>query len=237
MNIYIVKNNPISIKMNSNAWVIWNELVKFKENIKYITMEIFTGFLDIEIIFDNNSELFSKKIFEQINHILYINDSTFLLKLQITNESHIINLFEKLYYPPNVNTMIIVINTPFSEAISCVYDCIKLLNLPECLEQLKIISSIPFDLSNLPTGLFLLDISESKCKFNLDYLPNSLKVLYLPELPLIQSNKYQYIYKLTNLSNLPSSLIEINIGTNRNIVWTSIEELIKNFDKINNDFL
>jgi len=222
--------------MSTIGWILWNELVKSDYKIKYIEMLITIENINIQIIFDNNSSLeyFSIKIFKQINYILNSDVNNNLLKfdLQMISNNNIVNLFENLNYPPNVNTIIIMIDTFCSKSFLLTCNNIKLFNLPEQLVQLQIISLIPFDLSNLPTKIFLLDISKSDCNFNLNYLPDSIKVLYLPELSIIIQNNYQYQYKLSDLSNLPSSLIEINIGNNKNIVYTSIENLIKNF---NND--
>ena len=54
--------------------------------------------------------------------------------------------------------------------------------------------------------IILLDVQETECKFNLDYLPDSIQILCLPN--IITSK----IYKLLDLSNLPYSLVEINFG-------------------------
>lgn len=46
---------------------------------------------------------------------------------------------------------------------------IKLNNLSKELKKLKISSAYPFDIPNLPIDLVELDLSDSMCKFNLDF--------------------------------------------------------------------
>ena len=221
--------------MSTINFIIWNELHKSDYKIKDIEIIIYTKYIDIQTTFTDSSSLehFSTKIFKQINYILNVNlnHNMFGLNLQMMNYNNIINLFENLNYPSNVNMMFIMIDTIISKSFLQMFNNIKLYNLPEQLEELKITSHIPFDLSNLPTKMFLLDISASECKFNLDYLPESIKILYLPDLPVIIQYNYKYQYELSDLLNLPSSLIEINIGTNRNLVYTSVKKLTENFQK------
>jgi len=220
-------------------WIIWNELVKSNYNIKCIEMLITSVYIDIQISFENYNSIehFSLKIFKQINQRLNTNVNNNLLQLCLhkINDDNPVNLFENLNYPQNVHRIIIMVDSLSSKIFLSNTNCFKLFNLPEQLEELKIISSIPFDLSKLPTKIFLLDILNSKCKFNLDYLPDSIKIIYLSELLNFfdmtqEDNEYQY--KLSDLINLPSSLIEINIGHPcKNIVYSSVQKLIKNFEK------
>lgn len=205
---------------------IWDELVKSEYQLKLIEIIIETKLLEIHIIFDNYCDLNNftndifNKYFHSMNNIEISNNSLWI------NFNHItIHTFETLNYPSNVNMIKILVNNETSKLIKSSFYKIKLFNLPTNLTQLKILSLYPFDLSNLPTTLILLDIEETECKFNLDYLPDSIQILYLPN--IITSK----IYKLLDLSNLPSSLVEINFSNF--IIYKSIDELM---EKFKNDF-
>lgn len=205
---------------------IWDELVKSEYQLKLIEIIIETKLLEIHIIFDNYCDLNNftndifNKYFHSMNNIEISNNSLWI------NFNHTtIHTFETLNYPSNVNMIKILVNNETSKLIKSSFYKIKLFNLPTNLTQLKILSLYPFDLSNLPTTLILLDIEETECKFNLDYLPDSIQILYLPN--IITSK----IYKLLDLSNLPSSLVEINFSNF--IIYKSIDELM---EKFKNDF-
>ena len=205
---------------------IWDELVKSEYQLKLIEIIIETKLLEIHIIFDNYCDLnnFTNDIFNKYFHSMN--------NIEISNNSLWINLFhttidtfETLNYPSNVNMIKIMVKNEIQNLIKSPFYQTKLFNLPENLTQLKIISLYLFDLSNLPTQIILLDIEETECKFNLDYLPDSIQILYLPN--IITSK----IYKLLDLSNLPSSLVEINFSNF--IIYKSIDELM---EKFKNDF-
>lgn len=222
--------------MNNNTWIIWNELVKTNYKINDMTICInnnpinfHQNSLEIKIKFDNSKELekFSNFVFIQYGIDIRIDtfDNSFEIELKNLNPNYKINknLLENISFPINVDSIKIInyLNNTKDKKISLV----KLFNLPENLHQLKIFSlSTSFDLSNLPTSLILLDISECEPKLNLDYLPCGLKILYLPESPVILKNNFNYSYNLSDLSNLPSSLIEINLG---HVIFKSIDDLIK----------
>lgn len=205
---------------------IWDELVKSEYQLKLIEIIIEAKLVEIHIIFDNYCDLnnFTNDIFNKYFHSMN--------NIEISNNSLWINLFhttidtfETLNYPSNVNMIKIMVKNEIQNLIKSPFYQTKLFNLPENLTQLKIISLYPFDLSNLPTQIILLDIEETECKFNLDYLPDSIQILYLPN--IITSK----IYKLLDLSNLPSSLVEINFSNF--IIYKSIDELM---EKFKNDF-
>jgi hypothetical protein len=203
---------------------IWDELVKSEYQLKLIEITIGAKLLEINIIFNNYNDLddFTNYIFSKyyhsMNNIKPSNNSLLLNLFHIT-----IDIFETLNYPPNVNMIKIMVNNEIQKLIKSPFYYIKLFNLPTNLTQLKILSLYPFDLSNLPTTLILLDIQETECKFNLDYLPDSIQILCLPN--IITSK----IYKLLDLSNLPSSLVEINFSNF--IIYKSIGELMEKFNK------
>jgi len=163
-----------------------------------------------------------------------IYDNSFQIELKNLNHTHHTNncILENLIFPSNVENIEIINNINYYNLLNISnISNIKLYNLSENLLQLKISSSgILFDLSNIPTSLFLLDVSECKLKLNFDYLPIGLKILYLPEFPILVKDNYNYPYNLSDLSNLPSSLIQINIGYSIN--FKSIDDLMKTFDKI-----
>ena len=203
---------------------IWDELVKSEYQLKLIEITIEAKLLEIHIIFDNYCDLnnFTNDIFNKYYHSMN--------NIEIPNNSLWINLFhttiytfETLNYPSNVNMIKILVNNEISKLIKSLFYQIKLFNLPANLKQLKILSSYPFNLTNLPTQLILLDIQEIECKFNLDYLPDSIQILSLPN--IITSK----IYKLLDLSNLPYSLVQINFGNF--IIYKSIGELMEKFNK------
>jgi hypothetical protein len=210
---------------------IWNELVKSEYQLKLIEITIGAKLLEIHIIFDNHNDLdnFTNDIFNKYYHSMNnIEPSNNSLLLNIFHTT--IDTFETLNYPPNVNIIkIYKVNNQTSKLIKSSFYQIKLFNLPEKLTQLKIVSLYTFDLSNLPTQIILLDIAESPCKFNLDYLPDSIQILYFPPIVKTIHNDFYYFYKLSDLSNLPSSLIELNFGNF--IIYKSIGELMEKFNK------
>lgn len=210
---------------------IWNELVKSNYQLETIEITIGSKLLEINIIFDNYNNLdnfinyISKKYYCSVNNIEPSNNALLLNLFHHTK----IDTFETLNYPPNVNMIKIMVENEIQKLIKSPFYKIKLFNLPSNLTQLKIISLYPFDLSNLPTQIILLDIAESHCKFNLDYLPDSIQILYFPPIVEIIRNDFYYYYKLSDLSNLPSSLIELNFGNF--IIYKSIGELMEKFNK------
>lgn len=233
--------------MNNNAWIIWNELVKINCEISHLTVyvnyfpfNIYYNSLEIKIKFENYDmiEKISNQIFKQYGIDIHVDtyDNSFEIELKNSNPTHQTNksILENLSFPQDIDN--IEIKNSFVVADLLYNICIPLFNLPENLSQLKIFTlAMSFDLSNLPISLFLLDVSECRPKLNLDYLSNGLKVLYLPE----PSNS-NYVYNLTNLSNLPSSLVEIYVGS---VKFNSVGNLIETFDekikhkiKLNNEY-
>lgn len=210
---------------------LWNELIEFNSSFNEIELHINSRSIIISVKFDSDKDQinFCDKIFVKYNHIINSvrsNELSFVFYCHIFYAGEIqdtIKIFESLNFPSNVNMMKIMCGLEIDN------DAIKLNNLPENLSQLKIISASSFDLSNLPTQIFLLDISESNCKFNLDYLPSSLKVLYLPFMFLTNGNNYQnnHSFKFEDFLNLPSSLTEINIGSNGKIVYNTTKEFVE----------
>lgn len=214
--------------MNNNAWIIWNELTKTDYKIDSITINIcnsnsslWYNLLEIKVKFEffDDVNMFSNKIFKKYGIDIHVDTYNYSFDVELKKSQY--NMLDNLKFPSNVNSI---------KILSCIIVCnesnvIKLFNLPENLCQLKIISLYQlFDLSNIPTNLILLDISECEQKINLDYLPEGLKILYLPE---IKNNKPTN-YIINDLSNLPSSLIEINIGT---IIFVSTKDLMKTFNE------
>lgn len=209
---------------------IWNELVETNYQLETIEITIGTKLLEINIIFNNYNDLddFTNDIFNKYYHSMNnINPSNNSLLLNLFHTT--IDTFETLNYPPNVNMIKIMVRNEIQKLIKSPFYQTKLFNLPTNLAQLKIVSKFPFDLSNLPTQIILLDIAESPCKFNLDYLPDSIQILYLPPVVKTTRNDFNYFYKLLDLSNLPSSLVEINLGNF--IIYKSIGELMEKFNK------
>lgn len=195
---------------------IWNELIQTNYSIEKINIHIFNYTnIGIEIKFVNLKDLI--KLSEHIFNLIYIslifdytnNTTNLYLDIDLINKPY------NLSFPSNVNELELMINDDLSTNIKFVQNIFNLLkNLPENLYQLKINTSIPFDISNLPTKLFLLDITNSYYKFDINYLPNSIKILYLPSINLykIKSQNSEYIYKLDDFMNLPTSINEINFG-------------------------
>jgi hypothetical protein len=226
--------------MNNNSWIIWNELVKtdFKINfmtiiLNYVCANVNRNSLEIKITFENHDtiEKFSNQIFKQygIDTSFNKNGNSIEIELKNSNHTHDTNncILENLKFPSNVESIEIINGFNIYTFISI--SNIKLFNLPDNLSQLKISSSgILFDLSNLPTSLFLLNISECIPKLNLDYLPNGLKILYLPGLYITIKSYFNYSYNLSELSNLPSSLIQINLG---HVDFKSINDLMKTLNQ------
>jgi len=224
--------------MNNNSWIIWNTLVKTDYKITYITINvnyipnvIYRNSLEIKIKFENHDmiEKFSNLVFKQYGIDIRFNiyDNSFDIELKNSNPTHMLdnkNILECLLFPPDVDCIEIVVLS--NQSFFSDTPHIKLLNLSENLHQLKIYSQfISFDLSNLPTDIILLDVSECESKLNLDYLPWGLKILNLPN---IKQRNFNNSYNLSDLSNLPLSLIQINVG---HIVFKSIKDLIETFDK------
>lgn len=224
--------------MNNDGWIIWNELVKtnYKINymriiLNYVSTNVNYNSLEIKIIFENYDivEKFSNSVFKQYGLDTRVDriDNSFEIELKNSNPTQNTNncIIENLIFPSNVESIEIISGFSILSNLSN----IKLFNLPENLSQLKISSfGILFDLSNLPTSLFLLDISECGPKLNLDYLPIGLKILYLPGFPVIIPCVLNYSYNLSDLSNLPHSLIQINLG---HVDFKSINDLMNSFNK------
>lgn len=106
---------------------------------------------------------------------------------------------------------------------------INLNNLPKQLKHLIIETNQPCDIMNLPNQLEILELCGKNIKFNLNYLPESLKEF---NLTYIDSNISYYPinnYTLEELYNLPQNLKVINICGAK---YNSSEELFKSYKTI-----
>lgn len=219
---------------------IWNELTKFDYLLNTVQIVIQNYSVSTTIIFNKSEDLesFTNVIYEKylqtMNNVEPHNNS---LSLNFVSKNGPIYYFEKMSYPPNIEILEIMISTDPNTKYSFMnHHMIKLDNLPENLQQLKISSLFEIDLSNIPLSLILLDISQVYVKTNLENLPNNLQILYLPSNSHLdcdenyKSKCIEYsIYELDDLANLPNSLIEINFGL---IKFKSINDLFDNFDKL-----
>ena len=219
--------------MNNDDWIVWNELVKSNYDIKHIIIyncepfSIYKNSIELKIEFKNNKHIdFFKNLVKKKHAIMLksdVSNDSFELELKKINSSIKFtdkNILEDLDFPSNVDSLIIINSYTYTNIIRKPNVIHKVNNLPKNLLQLKIIApNTIYDLSNLPISIIILDISEC-IKANLDYLPEGLKILYLPE----HSKNYDYVYNLSDLSNLPISLIEIHIGS---MIFSSIGELLK----------
>ena len=199
---------------------IWNELVKTNYEINTIIIDA-TGkkFITLEVHFLKQDDLeeFIQMMF--VSKYLTINSAPYNLSIMITlsciNSQDYFKLLQTIEFPENINN--IGINVP-----TCVNNLpdrpeqIGSLNLPNKLKTLKIVSSIPFDLSNLPNQLAGLYLGSSECKFNLDSLPESLSELELP-----MQNKF---YTRDDLINLPIGLTKISVGYK---IYNSVNQIIE----------
>jgi hypothetical protein len=216
---------------------ITNIIVYLFNNKKIITLEIFfekdSELFDFtEYLFKKNLPLNSDPHEKSITVSLHTYANTLTNTLTNTNKTYWDYILTELFYPSNTNSMIFKID----KEISNPDELIKLTNIPEKLSQLSIESTVPVDLTNLPGSLRLLDLSQSRCSFNLDYLPESLQILYLPRVVDYRScvyyyinkhNKYKYYYTPEQLSNLPTGLNCIYLN---HIRFDSVNNLIHNFD-------
>lgn len=105
---------------------------------------------------------------------------------------------------------------------------IDLDNLPKQLKHLTIQTYQPCNITNLPNQLVILHLFGTNIKFNLNYLPESLKKLKLYYIDSNVSYLPINIYTLEELHNLPTNLEEINICNN---IYHSIDELIKSYEE------
>ena len=199
---------------------IWNELVKTNYEINTILIDV-SGkkFITLEVHFLKQDDLneFIQMIF--VSKYLTLNsdhyNSSIIITLSCINPQDYFKLLQTIEFPQNINN--IGINIPSSTNIlSDKPELIGALNLPVKLKTLKIISSVPFDLSNLPNQLTGLYLGSSECKFNLDSLPESLTELELP-----MKNKF---YTRDDLINLPVGLIKISVGYK---IYSSVNQIVE----------
>lgn len=202
---------------------VWRDLVQSNYYFDLIEIGIGMKTICINIIFNNLNDL--KCIDEKYYNSLSIVSSLQSLKLEFHTDNYIIKLFESFEYPHNLNAIEIMVDSRTGNKYSK-HNSIKLNNLPEKLTKLKIISDGSFDLSNLPSQLTLLDLSETTCAFDLNYLPNSIKILHLPNLFISNSFSLDFAYELNDFMNLPSSLNEIHFGKNKDFVFNTTKDLI-----------
>lgn len=195
---------------------VWYKLIEQNYSIEKIIISA-DNILSIDIIFLKISDLekFRELIFDMMYFDIYKTcDSTkFTLFVNID-----LNFLEKIVYPKSTKEI----------NIFKVFDTNKIINLgqlPPELKKLIIISSVPFDLTNLPNQLEILDLSGCTGwkKFNLDYLPESLKLL---KLPYTDEMGGKTIYEVKDLQNLPITLNEIYIG---NMFFNSVEDVLQKY--------
>lgn len=199
---------------------IWNELVKTNYEINTILIDVpGKKFITLEVHFLNQNDLdkFIQEIFD--SKYLTMNSSPYNLSIIITlsciNPQDYFKFLQTIEFPENINNIGINVSTNINN-LSNKYEFIGTLNLPAKLKTLKIASSIPFDLSNLPNQLTGLYLGLSECKFNLDFLPESLTELELPT-----QNKF---YTRDDLINLPIGLSKISDGYFK---YSSVNQIIK----------
>jgi hypothetical protein len=204
---------------------IWNKLVEQNYPIEKITI-CSDDLSFIEIIFENKSDL--EKFRQFIFDLMYVDIFTNCGQTQLTLfVGFDFNFFLKLTYPKFTKELS-VHNTIQSDKI------IGLGVLPSELKKLLIISTEPFDLTNLPNKLTMLDLSgcTGLKKFNIDYLPSSLKIFklaYIDEIPgntIYDKISGVSLYGLSDFENLPNSLDEIYIG---NMFFNSVEEILQKY--------
>jgi hypothetical protein len=197
---------------------IWDKLVKQNYPIEKITI-CADDFSYIEIVFENMHDL--EKFRQLIFDFMYLDFSQTCNSNQLTLFVNVdLDFFSKLTYPEYTKELN-VFNVLSSKNI------INLGILPSKLNKLLIISSEPFDLTNLPNMLTILDLSGcTGCKkFNLDYLPSSLEILKLASTDDLGGAS---IYGLKDFENLPISLNEILIG---NMFFNSTQELLEKYEE------
>lgn len=98
-------------------------------------------------------------------------------------------------------------------------------NLPSRIEKLSISLHSDIIINNLNFPNNLIELELSTCKFNLDYLPEGLKILILNYRIYKSDNLREYeTYTLDDFSNLPRSLEKIIIN---NKEYNGIQDLYK----------
>lgn len=174
-----------------------------------ITFDCFILSFDITFLNSNDYLNFRDIIF----NLIYVDISENLnnhlnLIINFEDSSNYNDFIKKLDFPESIEEIQILSKT------NIIDENIKL-NFPSNLKKLSIISSQPIDITNLPNKLIVLDLSlcEEKKKFNLNFLPESLKILKLGD---------KLIYKRKDLENLPIGLNEIYIG---NLFFNSIQKI------------
>jgi hypothetical protein len=222
---------------NTHNLLIYKEILNSNYQIEEIIIHLSSNkkIITLEIFFENETELigFMEYLFKKKNLNLNsdIHNKSIIISLHTNpKKTYWDFVLTELFYPSNTNSMIFKID----KEIVNPDEPIKLTNIPEKISQLKIESKITVDLTNLPTGLKLLDLSRLECYSNLDYLPESLQILYLPWILASRShvfnigiNKYKYYYSLNQLANLPIGLNQIYLN---NIPFSSVENLFHNFN-------
>lgn len=196
---------------------IWSKLTEYKWIIKRITITI-ENKSTIDIIFDKKSDLekFREIIFNLMNidiEPIAITNNQIFLFLDLISD---LEYFEKMQYPEFIDELQIFSLHNSTKILS-------LINLPLELKKLLIITIEPFDITNLPNKLVILDLSrcQSTIKFNLGFLPESLKIL---KLAYDENNKS--IYDKKDFENLPIGLEEIYIN---NMFFSSTLELMEKY--------
>lgn len=195
---------------------VWYKLIEKDYLLEKITISA-ERLSYIEIQFQNKYDF--DKFRDLIFNLMYIDISSVCDSTELTLFVDIdLDFLQKIVYPVYTKEI----------NIFCTYNFDKIINLnmlPSELEKLIIISSILFDLTNLPNKLKQLDLSGCNRwkKFNLDYLPESLKLLKLASTD--EMSGYS-IYEIKDLENLPIGLNEIFIG---NMFFKSVEDILQNY--------
>lgn len=210
---------------------VYNLLNEQTYQINVILCEYWEIYTQLTIIFEKNEDLeqFKKITYEQLNLNIRTELEILNEKKQVnhTNDNNIYNnelLNKRIKLKININDLtkfpeytygLLIINYSNNESI--------LKNLPKKTKFLHIQSHEPCDLSNLPLGLIQLKLED--CKYNLDYLPSSLKILKIIFTDK-KINPKRY-YNIDDFRNLPIGLEHIEICKK---VFNSIDDLIKNYD-------
>jgi hypothetical protein len=210
---------------------VWNKLIEQNYSIEKIIVNA-DNFSYIDIIFEKKSDVenFRNIIFNLIYvNIMSIDNpqtskslNSLLLTLFIKID---LDFLEKIVYPQFTKELNIFCAFNNYDVIGKKQMMIGQGILPSELKTLLIISSIPFDLTNLSNKLTELNLAGcTGCeKFNLDYLPSSLKILKLADTDEFGGKS---IYEIKDFQNLPQSLNEILIG---NMFFNSIEDVLQNY--------
>ncbi len=206
---YPIENMTLIIKYISDTkWsVICNITINYSHEIASLKMEKY-GLA----YFVQNTNDFTEYSLELVNSIFYNIDVD--KNMVIRTDIPCIDSVKKLVYPPNIKSLWYKfdINNRLKKQKNNSNIVMNMSNLPTKLKRLTITSDkfLSIILDNLPDTLEYLDLSYlySSEPVNLNFLPENLKVLKLN-----LDNDDDDRYKKSDLSNLPTGLTKIYIGT------------------------